>query len=216
MACPFAVTKDGIESQFQTNHVGHFLFTNTLMPAIFKAGKGARIVNVSSVAHEHAPKVGIDFEALSKNDEKAMSNWARYGVSKLSNILFTHELNKRFGDKGVYANALHPGFVRTELLRGPMGYGTFGAILSNISLILTYPFSIDAPRGALTSLYLATSPEVEKEEIKDQYYVPLAKPMPSHLSEQAKDLELAAKLWDFTESLVQKALARGHVTPSAA
>ena len=114
MSCPFALTKDGIETQFGTNHVGHFLFTNTLMPAVLKAGKGARIVNVSSVAHVDTPAKGIDFDAITNKDAKAMSNWERYAVSKVSNILFTRELNKRYGDQGVYINTLHP--VRTWII----------------------------------------------------------------------------------------------------
>ena len=203
MACPFGLTKDGIESQFGTNHVGHFLLTRTLMPCLLKAGQGARIVNVSSVAHVDTPPKGIDFEALEKNDEKAMSNWQRYAVSKLSNIHFTHELNKRYGDKGIYANSLHPGFVRTELLRGPFGQGFFGRLMQNITTVMSMPVSIDAPRGALTSLYLATSKEVEEKGIKDRYYTPLAKDSPEQLTDVAKDYDMASKLWTFTESLLQ-------------
>jgi NAD(P)-dependent dehydrogenase (short-subunit alcohol dehydrogenase family) len=203
MACPFGLTKDGIESQFGTNHVGHFLLTRTLMPSILKAGKGARIVNVSSVAHVDTPPKGIDFDAITNSDEKAMTNWQRYAVSKLCNIHFTHELNKRYGDKGIYTNCLHPGFVRTELLRGPFGEGFFGRILKNVSVLLTRPVSIDAPRGALTSLYLATSNEVEERDIKDRYYTPLAKDSPEQLTDVAKDYELASKLWTFTEDLLK-------------
>ncbi|KAI8926190.1 hypothetical protein BC831DRAFT_380933, partial [Entophlyctis helioformis] len=110
MASPFALSVDGIEEQFATNHVGHFLLTRELMPALLKAPE-PRVVNLSSSYHDKAPRPeGIRFADI--NNPKGMSVWDRYGQSKLANILFTRGLNSRFGDK-IYANSVHPGFVDT-------------------------------------------------------------------------------------------------------
>ena len=87
-----------------------------------------------------------------------------------------------------------------------MGSGFFGRILANFTHFITYPFSIDSHRGALTSLYCATSPEIEQKDLKDRYFVPIAKERPEGLTSVAKDDALAQKLWEFTESLVKKAL----------
>ena len=107
MACPFELSKDGIESQFATNHVGHFLFTLTLMPAI-KNAQNPRIVNLSSSEHFRHPQNGIDFENI--NSEKAHNTFTRYGQSKLANMLFTYGIDKRYGDF-VTANSVHPGGI---------------------------------------------------------------------------------------------------------
>ncbi|KAI8910347.1 hypothetical protein EDD86DRAFT_190325 [Gorgonomyces haynaldii] len=205
MACPFALTKDGIETQFGTNHVGHFLFTTTLIPAILKADK-PRIVNLSSSAQRMAPKNGIEFENI--NNEKAMSNFERYGQSKLANILFTRSLNKRYGDK-IYVNAVHPGVVQTELLRGiEDSMGGKGSLLYYLSRPLVYVgsfFQLTAPQGAMATLYAATSPEIEKEGYKGRYVIPFG-----HVTDDtiplAKDDSLAEKLWTFTENLIKEKL----------
>jgi hypothetical protein len=140
------------------------------------------------------------------NNEKAMSNFQRYGQSKLANILFTREFNKRYGDK-IYANSLHPGVVRTELSRGIQE--SMGRVLSLLVAPIFYTFSyvvmISPKDGALTSLYCATSPDIENKQIKDKFFVPFAKeeePLPI-----ARDDALAKKLWEFTEKLVNEKLS---------
>ncbi|CAG8764898.1 20364_t:CDS:2, partial [Dentiscutata erythropus] len=105
MATPFATTIDGIQDQFGTNHIGHFVFTLLLLPTI-KASAPSRIVSVSGRAHERAPPAGIEFEKL--NDPEAHTPFQRYGQSKLANILFTLELNKRLSGTNIYCNCLHP------------------------------------------------------------------------------------------------------------
>ncbi|KAJ3321276.1 hypothetical protein HDV06_004501 [Boothiomyces sp. JEL0866] len=205
MACPFALTKDGIESQFGTNHVGHFLFTKELMPAILKA-KSPRIVNVSSSYHNKAPlPEGIRFEQI--NDEKNMDNWQRYGQSKLSNILFTRGLHKRFGDK-VYCNVIHPGFVDTELTRGPAeSAGVFAPVASFFIKAVKMVVALTPDQGALTQLYCATSEEIEKENIKNKFFVPIASMAEPELKDLASDESLADKLWEYSENLIKEKLA---------
>ncbi|CAI2163422.1 15681_t:CDS:2 [Funneliformis geosporum] len=108
MATPWTLTEDGIQDQFG-------LFTMTLLAKI-EASAPSRIVNVSSLAHNHAPAAGIEFDKI--NQEGAQSSWEHYGISKLANILFTESLSKRLEGKEVYVNSIHPGFVHTELSRG--------------------------------------------------------------------------------------------------
>jgi retinol dehydrogenase 12 len=111
MACPKAMTKDGFEMQIGTNHMGHFLLTNLLLD-LLKQTAPARIVNVSSLFHWYGR---INRDDL--NSEKSYWRWIAYGQSKIANILFTRELARRLEGTGVTANSLHPGAVRTELMR---------------------------------------------------------------------------------------------------
>lgn len=103
MACPRALTKDGFELQFGTNHLGHFLLTNLLLDRL-KESAPSRVVIVSSVLH----KIGrIKRDDL--NSEKSYAKWSVYGQSKLAKVLFARELSKRLEGSGVTANSLHPG-----------------------------------------------------------------------------------------------------------
>eukprot|EP00842_Homolaphlyctis_polyrhiza_P001356 jgi/Hompol1/2220/HPOL_005891-RA len=205
MACPFALTKDGIESQLGTNHVGHYVFTTTLLPAIEKAGHGARIVNVSSYGHRLAPANGIDFDNINKD---VTSIWARYGQSKLANILFTRELNRRYGDKGIFCNAIHPGVVQTELLRGPKesyGISSWFFFLSPIVDFVEWTFSLTPKDGALTQIYCAASNKIVEENIRGEYLIPFGKVDLG--SAHSRDPELAKKLWEWTEKTVAERFA---------
>jgi NAD(P)-dependent dehydrogenase (short-subunit alcohol dehydrogenase family) len=110
MACPFELSADGIESQFATNHVGHFYLTLRLLPILEKS-QPSRIVNVSSEAHRMAS--ASDFDDIS-NPSK-YSRLKAYGRSKLANILFSNELSKRLEARGVdkvFVNSIHPGVVK--------------------------------------------------------------------------------------------------------
>ncbi len=111
MVCPFGKTADGIEMQFGTNHIGHFLLTNLLMPAIL-AGANPRIVNLSSAGHTHSD-VNLDDPNFEKSEYNA---WESYGRSKSANIHFTQEIVRRYGDR-IQSFAVHPGVIMTELGR---------------------------------------------------------------------------------------------------
>ncbi|KAJ3129920.1 hypothetical protein HK098_007674 [Nowakowskiella sp. JEL0407] len=201
MACPFEITKDGYESQFATNHLGHFVLTTTLLPAIEKSAP-SRIVNVSSDLHSSGPKEGILFDKL--NDESVMTPWERYGQSKLANILFTKSLAARLGDKQVYVNSIHPGVVRTELMRGPTAVADANpsitsTLLKNVVLPVFRAFLLSPEKGALTQLYAATSEEVVSNNYRGQYFAPFGKL--SKYSSLADDKELQEKLWAFSEKV---------------
>ncbi|KAH6671929.1 putative retinol dehydrogenase 12 [Halenospora varia] len=112
MACPYALTEDGFESQFGTNHLSHFLLTNLLMPKILAAGPGAVIVNVSSTGHLWR---GVNFDSINFNDGKDYIHFHAYAQAKTANILFSVELNRRLEGKGVRSWALHPGSISSGL-----------------------------------------------------------------------------------------------------
>ncbi|KAJ2957935.1 hypothetical protein NQZ79_g6394 [Umbelopsis isabellina] len=192
MACPYELSKDGIEMQFATNHVGHFYLTTQLLP-IIEASAPSRIVNVSSNGHRFIQCRGLRLDDL--NDKDKYAPFTAYGRSKAANILFTRELNRRLEAKGVqnvYVNANHPGVVDSELARySPLIIQKF---LKTFVLISTRD-------GSLTQLYLATSPEVEKDNIKGKYYIPYGvekQPERESASESNQTL-----LWDFTENLLK-------------
>ena len=112
MACPLARTAEGYELQLATNHLGHFLLTGLLAPALL-AGAPARVVNVSSAGHRLA---GVDFDDL-HFERREYDKWVAYGQSKSANVLFSCELDRRLRDRGVRSFALHPGVIMTELAR---------------------------------------------------------------------------------------------------
>ncbi|CAG8788869.1 16327_t:CDS:2, partial [Dentiscutata erythropus] len=193
MGTPFATTVDGIQDQFGTNHIGHFVFTLLLLPTI-KASAPSRIVNVSSDGHRFAPSpAGIEFEKL--NDPKAHTPFQRYGQSKLANILFTLELNKRLSGTNVYCNCLHPA-------RGLEA--DWGSWIKPIVSLAGF-FMLSPDDGALTQLYCATSPEIEEKNFRGLYFVPFGE-VNEPLTAQAKDEELAKKLWDFSENFCKEKL----------
>ncbi|KAG6493245.1 hypothetical protein ZIOFF_048222 [Zingiber officinale] len=121
MNCPYQLSEDGIEMQFATNHIGHFLLTKLLLEKMKStaetSGVEGRIVNVSSAAHMMTYREGIRFDKI--NDKKSYNDKLAYGQSKLANILHATELARRLKEEGanVTANAVHPGLIKTNLMR---------------------------------------------------------------------------------------------------
>jgi retinol dehydrogenase 12 len=180
-------TADGYETTFAVNHLAPFLLTNLLLDKI-KASAPARIVNVASRAHRDKQ---IDFDDLmSERDYKVMRT---YGRSKLANIMFTRSLAKRLQGSGVTANSLHPGLVATGIgqtsLIGRLGWRLIVYIRGGISI----------EEGSKTSLYLATSPEVEGKS--GDYYVK-CHPAQLQTSPEAVSDEACERLWKVSEKLV--------------
>jgi retinol dehydrogenase 12 len=181
-------TADGLESTFATNHFGPFLLTNLLLDRI-RSSSPARIVTVASTAHNTARK-GIPFDDL--QSEKGHYRGLRvYGESKLANLLFTLELARRLEGTGVTANCLHPGTVRTGYGRGgdARGFLAFGIRIAS-------PFFLSPAKGARTSIYLSTSPDVEN--VSGQYFVK-CRPRPPR--RWARDPEAARRLWEVSEQI---------------
>ena len=152
MATPLTRTAEGWESQFATNHLGHFLLTNLLSDVIKAAGK-ARIVNLSSAGHWYSP-VDLDDPNYLNRDYDALQ---AYGQSKTANIWFTLELARRWGDRGVTSFAVHPGGIQTELGRNlePEVAKSFEQLIEDHPDIWK-----TVPQGAATSCWAATSPDL--------------------------------------------------------
>ncbi len=188
MALPERQERQGLELQFLTNHIGHFIFVTGLQGALTEAG---RVVMVSSGAHRMAPEMGIDFEDL--DGKQRYDPWANYGQSKLANILFARSLQQRFEGTSKVASSLHPGVIQTNLGRNdPEGIKTFfeNADPATIKTI---------PQGAATQCLLAARPDAK--DAAGRYYSDCK---PAKASKLAKDDALAEKLWKTTEALVEK------------
>lgn len=181
------VTKDGYEATFATNHLAYFLLTELLLDLLKKSAP-SRIVNVSSAVHTGGK---IPFDDL--NGEKSYSGTAAYSQSKLANVLFTYELARRLEGTGVTANALHPGVIRSGFGRNNGGWLGFG-------VKLMAPFLITPEKGARTTVYLASSPDVEGVTGK---YFDKCKPVPS--SKLSHDESVAKQLWSVSEEMVKSA-----------
>jgi NAD(P)-dependent dehydrogenase (short-subunit alcohol dehydrogenase family) len=181
-------TVDGYEATFAINHLGPFLLTRLLLPRLQESAP-SRIVNVASTAHNQARR-GIPFDDLQSTGRYATMRV--YGVSKLANILFTNELARRLEGTGVTANSLHPGTVRT-------GFGGDGDVkgLFALGIKIGGPLFLSPAKGARTSVYLASSPEVAT--VSGQYF---ARCRPKTPKPQARDLEAARRLWEVSEALV--------------
>jgi NAD(P)-dependent dehydrogenase (short-subunit alcohol dehydrogenase family) len=171
------LTADGFELQFGTNHVGHFLFTMLLLP-LLRAGKAARIVNVSSKAHYQAK--GIDFEAV-RRSTPSFTAPLEYEVSKLANVLFTKELARRLAGSGIHSYVLHPGVVRSDAWR---------RIPQPFRYFVTRKM-ITVEEGSKTTLHCATSPEVADHD--GRYYDHCRERTPNPVAE---DAALAKELWE--------------------
>ncbi len=179
------VSVDGLELTFALNHLGYFLLANLLLDRL-KASAPSRIVNVSSEAHHWGGR--LDFDDL--QGEKYYGGFRAYGRSKLANVLFTKEMARRLEGTGVTANCLHPGVVSTNILGGN---GFMGLIWRTI----TRPFMISPQKGAETSIYLASSPEVEGQT--GLYFI---KKQPAATSPSATSVDDATRLWRLSEQFV--------------
>jgi NAD(P)-dependent dehydrogenase (short-subunit alcohol dehydrogenase family) len=191
---PKQVTKDGFELQFGTNHLGAFALTGLLLENLLPV-EGSRVVAVASVAH--TIQAAIHFDDLQW--ERKYNRVAAYGQSKLSNLLFTYELNRRLAarDENTIAVAAHPGLSNTELMRhipgsGLPGFNTLAGLVTNSPAM-----------GALATLRAATDPNVRGA----QYYGPdgirelRGHPKLVESSKQSHDQDLQGRLWTVSEEL---------------
>jgi NAD(P)-dependent dehydrogenase (short-subunit alcohol dehydrogenase family) len=152
MASPLMRTAQGFELQLGTNHLGHFVLTNALLPTL---GAGSRIVNLSSRGHLRS---AMRWDDPHFRDESTYEKWTAYGQSKTANILFTVELERRLADQGIHAYALHPGVIFTELSRHltEEDLATLGKRLPAAGVARK---TVEA--GAATTVWAATSKELE-------------------------------------------------------
>ncbi|KAI9206470.1 uncharacterized protein BJ171DRAFT_457496 [Polychytrium aggregatum] len=192
----FTLSVDQIEMQLATNHIGHFLLTLSLIPA-FPKDRTSRIVNVSSRSHQlFAPKCGFDLENY--NNPETYNPWVAYGQSKVANILFTQELQARLEAAGydkIYVNALNPGAVATDGAKQ-------NPLMSSVKTFFFNLIAVPQTKGALTQIYVATSPDIETKNYRGQYFDPVTRL--STPSAPASDKELAKKLWELSVKLIRE------------
>lgn len=203
MAIPnLQLTKDGYERTFQSNHLGHFVLTAGLFP--FLNRDKATVVNVSSLAYSFSGGKGLEIDNL--NGEKKYGAWTSYGQSKLSNILFTQELQRRAdsaGDSWLTSVSLHPGAVQTDLGRYLVGEEKWSELktkgpsgLESVLLNAASLFTKTVPEGASTQVFLAAGGEGTLK--KGAFYDELkAQNLPAF----AKDEYKAKLLWEKSEEL---------------
>ncbi|MFI6996496.1 SDR family NAD(P)-dependent oxidoreductase [Nocardia sp. NPDC050175] len=179
------LTVDGYEKTFQVNHLGGFLLTNLLLPALL-AGS-AKVIQTSSVGAKLFGKIDID----DLQNERKYSSTKAYGDSKLANILFTRELDRRYRDQGIAAAAFHP---------GPVG-SSFGSDTTSTAIRLMYKalrWALISPAKGADTLNWLIDEQPNRTWEPGLYYV---KRKPGTTSRQADDAELAAQLWDRSTKL---------------
>lgn len=200
MACPYMETEDGFEMQFGTNHLGHFLMTNLLVPALLK-GAPSRVVALSSRGHHMS---GVDFEDVGfKNRE--YNKWISYGQSKTANIHFAVGLDKRLADRGVRAYAVHPGVIETELSRH-MDDQDRAMMEQRAESMGGWKFK-SIPAGAATSIFAATAPELEGKGgvyLEDCHVADINDDEGAEegVRSYALDPQAADRLWSLSEEMV--------------
>ena len=210
MAAPFETTKDGHEAQWQTNYLAHWVLTFHLLPLLLRTSQATppgsvRVVNLSSSGHFSAPKGGINFTDPSLPDSSGM---ARYGQSKLANVLNAKTLHKLYGPGSpaseagngeFWTAAVHPGLVKSQL--------SARAELPLLFRMAIAPYkamggTVDADSGCRTSVFCAASPEMKKEH-SGAYFQRIADPA-GWQSGMAKDVGLAARLEEWTREEMMK------------
>ncbi|MQM14517.1 hypothetical protein Taro_047450 [Colocasia esculenta] len=242
MWCPFQLSRDGIELQFATNHLGHFLLTKLLLDKMKSTGKETgiqgRIVNVSSDAHRRADGSWLSLDTINdqsksthsdisfsvgsllgilvrgsplkgssgRGDPRVSSQYSpcsgryqglrAYDRSKLANILHANELSRGLQEEGanLTVNSLHPGVIFTNIAR----YLELNAFLLSLAT-LAKPLARSVPQGAATTCYLALHPGVK--DVSGKYFANCNEETPTRY---ARDRDLAKKLWDLSEELVEK------------
>ncbi len=210
MTCPFGHTVDGFERQFGTNHVGHFLLTNLLMPLI-ERGENPRIVNLSSRGHHITP---MDFDDPNF-ERRDYDKWVSYGQSKTANALFTVGLEHRLAGKGIHAYSVHPGGIITNL-----GRHLSEADVTDLMASIAASAKADGkpneglktiPQGAATTCYAATAAELADKggvyledcgiaEVDDVSRT-------SGVRSYALDPDKAEQLWAMSEEMVGERFA---------
>jgi retinol dehydrogenase 12 len=181
------LSADAIEMTFALNHLNYFLLTHLLLPAL-RAAAPSRIVNVASETHRG---VSLDFDNL--QGEVRYNRWLAYKRSKLANLLFTYELSRRLVGDAITVNALHPGFVATDI-------GVRHAFVPGILWRVGKLFAIDVEEGAATSIHLASAPELS--EVSSQYFI---EGRPARSSAASYDRQTGIRLWQVSADLTHVA-----------
>jgi NAD(P)-dependent dehydrogenase (short-subunit alcohol dehydrogenase family) len=181
------VTEDGFETQFQANHLGHFLLSHLLLDRL-RQNPSSRVVVVSSWGHTQA-RGGLDFDDLQWVVRPYRGSMV-YSATKLMNLLFTFELARRTADAEVTVNALHPGFVASSFAL------TGDTTWLRVGIMIARPFARSPQKGARTAIWLAASPDVA--DVSGRYFVDCRPKEPAAF---ALDPDAARRLWEVSEKL---------------
>ncbi len=192
MAIPRASTADGFEMQFGVNHLGHFALTGLLLPALLER-PGARVVTVTSFA-SHMGR--LDFDDLQW--ERRYSRWGAYGRSKLANLLFAKELDRRY--PGLDSLAAHPGYAATGLMDSSVGLGR-NPFEAAAYWLGGRTVALSGSAGALPTLRAATDPSARGGQVYGPRFVMRGAPAVGRLNPRGDDAELARRLWDVSSGL---------------
>jgi NAD(P)-dependent dehydrogenase (short-subunit alcohol dehydrogenase family) len=198
MAIPYRQTADGFEMQFGTNHLGHFALTGLLLDRLL-ATPGARVVNVSSNAHKFGSMRWDDLQW-----QRGYRKWSAYGQSKLANLLFSNELQRRLAaaGAGLISVACHPGYAATNLqAAGPRMQGS--SLAEAVMALGNRLFAQNAAMGALPTLYAATAADVQGGDYigPDGFGEQWGHPKKAQTTARARDPEAQRRLWEVSEQL---------------
>ncbi|CAM6126613.1 unnamed protein product [Calypogeia fissa] len=204
MLAPYELTEDGIESHFGTNHIGHFLLTNQLLNKLKETanatGIESRIVIVSSRAITTCPKEGVKWENY--NDEKGYNAISAYSLSKIANHYHAQELTRRFKEEGVTnvtENTLHPGIIKTNLMRHIHGFFRASVVVMYYATSFIWK---DVPQATATTCYAALHPQLKG--VSGKFFNDCNEFDPTKWCPFAHDAEAARKLWDVSLKLTSK------------
>ncbi|KAI1426625.1 dehydrogenase with different specificitie [Xylaria sp. FL1777] len=196
MAKPPALTKDGYELQFGTNHLGNALFVRKLLPLLESTaaqGLDARVIVITSLGWQGAPTGGILFDDLKTPQDMFFGSWFRYGQSKLANLIYAKELAKRYPE--ITSVSVTPGVVQTDLVTSlPWAHRAFVAVT-------TVGMKRKAEEGAWSQLWCVAAPKTELQRHNGGFFEPVGI-VSDKTSSYTEDPELANKLWDFTEEVL--------------
>jgi WW domain-containing oxidoreductase len=188
MALPKLEQAHGLELQFFTNHIGHFMLVTGLLKQLKEQG---RVVMLSSSAHQMAPRGGIDFDNLS--GEKHYRDWTAYGQSKMANLLFSKELARRLKGTSQTANAVHPGVINTNLGRH------MSSVARSVMGVVGPLVLKTTEQGASTQVFAAVHPSVAS--VSGEYFADCNVQTPRT---DAENPDLAKRLWEKSEEIVAK------------
>lgn len=206
MACPYALTKDGVEIQFQTNYLGHYLLARDLTDLLEaghkrrQGGHPSRVVTLSSLAHtiiDSTPFAKPDYSSLEKVNRTfgpsvwPLATWLRYSQAKLCAIHQVRQINSKLADRGIRAVAVHPGLIDSDLWKYVPGRSIWGKRMLQ-------PVSV----GALSPLFAATSPQIEQDNSWNQYRAEFGQP--ASQTADSKSDELAQQLYELSERIVNE------------
>ncbi|RPA93147.1 NAD(P)-binding protein [Choiromyces venosus 120613-1] len=211
----YELSPQGVETIFAANHLGHFHLTNTLLPRLLSTSKipsvsSTRIIVSTSSLHHLCES--IDIQSLTSPTPPysklgvAYASLYRYARSKLANILFTKALSRKLANEKVFVNAFFPGNIPTSAMdtwKEHFGYA-FGSLPAELFRWVGQSLE----DGATTGMFLAAAKQVEKDECRGEYWVPIARK--ESCSSTAKDERLAERLWVWSEGFVKGALQSGH------